>query len=143
MHIELSGMHLRGSKTEIKEFKRPGKFDTLRSKPRTLLLTVTSEYDARLTITKSHQERNKPKDRKVYILPALSKEDAEQENDILKKRRKLLTQGVQQNSQQKNSRLGTLNCSTMGKKRCPISLTQFSDYDPKTSCSLTRGAWLM
>ena len=83
-----------GVRPEVKELKRLGEFKRERKKPRTLLVTVANEHEARLALAKSIEHREELAKRNVYLLPALSKEDALKENLILKKRRELLTEGV-------------------------------------------------
>ena len=78
----------------IVEMKRLGKFDEKRTKPRTLLLTVANHHEARLVLAKSLEKRTQLSERKVFLSPALTKEDAAKENQILKKRRELITEGV-------------------------------------------------
>ena len=90
---ELNPINLIGGRTEIEEPKPSGKFNHERSNPRTLLITVSSDFEASLTISKSHQCRNQLK-KSVYTLPALSKEDAEKENALLMRRQELVKQGV-------------------------------------------------
>ena len=63
-------------KTGIVELRRLGKFDAERKKLRTLLVTLPNEHEARLTLAKSHEHREMLKQKGVFILPALSKEDA-------------------------------------------------------------------
>ena len=81
-------------KTSIVELRRLGKFDAERKKPRALLVTLPNEHEARLTFAKSHEHREMFKQKGVFILPALSKEDALKENLLLKERRELLDDGV-------------------------------------------------
>ena len=83
-----------GVKTSIVELRRLGMFNAERKKPRTLLVTLPNEHEARLTLAKSHEHREMLKQKAVSKLPALSKEDALKENLILKKRRELLDEGV-------------------------------------------------
>ena len=78
-----------GVTTQITELKRLGKFSNTRKKPRTLLLTLPTEHDARLVLAKAHEKRTG-----VFILPALSKKDTIKENLCLKKRRELLKENV-------------------------------------------------
>ena len=78
----------------IVEMKRLGKFDEKRTKPRTLLLTVANHHEARLVLAKSLEKRTQLSERKIFLSPALTKEDAAKENQILKKRRELITEGV-------------------------------------------------
>ena len=78
-----------GVTTQITELKRLGQFSNTRKTPRTLLLTLPTEHDARLLLAKAH-EKTVLTEKGVCILPALSKEDAIKENLCLKKRRELL-----------------------------------------------------
>ena len=83
-----------GVRPEVKEVKRLGEFKRERKKPRTLLVTVANEHEARLALAKIIEHRKELAKRNIYLLPALSKEDALKENLILKKKRELLTEGV-------------------------------------------------
>ena len=74
-----------GVTTQVMELKRLGKFSNTRKTPRTLLLTLPTEQDARLVLAKAH-EKTVLTEKGVFILPALSKEDAIKENLCLKKR---------------------------------------------------------
>ena len=80
--------------TEITSRKRLGKFDKTRIKPRTLLVTVRNEYDKKLIMAKSVENREVLTEESIYFLPALSKADVIKENQVLKKRRELLDEGV-------------------------------------------------
>ena len=86
-----------GVKTSILELRRFGKFDAERKKPRPLLVTLPNEHEARLKLAKSHEHREMLKQKGVFILPALSKEDALEENLILKERTELLDEGLPAN----------------------------------------------
>ena len=79
-----------GVKTSIAELIRLGKFDAERKKARTLLVTLPNEHEARLTLAKSHEHWEMLKQERVFVLPALSKEDALKGFIILKKRREHL-----------------------------------------------------
>ena len=83
-----------GAEPHVLEFRRLGKFNPERMKPRPLLVTVANEHQARLTLAKSHEHRQDLTKRNIYFLHALPREDAMKENFILKKRRQLLDQGV-------------------------------------------------
>ena len=83
-----------GAEPHVLEFKRLGKFDPERKKPRPLLVTVENEHQARLALAKSHEHSQNLTKRNNYFLAALSREDAMQEYLILKTRRQLLAQGV-------------------------------------------------
>ena len=80
--------------TEITSMKRLGKFDKTRIKPRTLLVTVRNEYDKKLIMAKSVENREVLTEEFIYFLPALTKADVIKENQVLKKRRELLDEGV-------------------------------------------------
>ena len=83
-----------GAEPHVFEFKRLGKFDLERKKPRPRLITVANEHQAHLPLSKCHGNREHLTKRNIYFLPALSREDAMRENPILKTRRQLLDQGV-------------------------------------------------
>ena len=80
--------------TEITSMKRLGKFDKTRIKPRTLFVTVRNEYDKKLIMAKSVENREILTDESTYFLPALSKADVIKENQVLKKKRELHDEGV-------------------------------------------------
>ena len=83
-----------GVKPQIEEIQRLGKFSKERSKSRTLKITLSTEHEARLVLAKSFEKRDELRDEEIYLLPALSKEDARKENLCLKRRRELLDEGV-------------------------------------------------
>ena len=83
-----------GVDTKVKELRRLGKFDKDRGKPRTLLVTFNTEHEARLVLAKSFEKRTELKEQKIFLMPMLSKEDAQKENLCLKKRRELINNGV-------------------------------------------------
>lgn len=89
-------LNMVGVSPNIVEMKRLGKFktETPRTKPRTLLVTVSSEHEARLTLARCYEKREELKDSNYFVLPALSAEDAAKENQVLKRRRELLEEGV-------------------------------------------------
>ena len=78
-----------GVATQITELKRLGKFSNTRKRPRTLLLTLPTEHDARLVLAKAHVKRTVLTEKGVFILPDLSRQDAIKEKLCLKKRREL------------------------------------------------------
>ena len=93
--IRLQGVLNRiGVTIQISELKRLGKFSNTRKKPRTLFLTLPTEHDARLVLAKAHEKRTALTEKCVFILPALSKEDAIKENLCLKKPREILEENV-------------------------------------------------
>ena len=50
-------LHQIGVTTQITELKRLGKFSNTGKKPRTLLLTLPTEHDARLILAKANEKR--------------------------------------------------------------------------------------
>ena len=81
-----------GVKPQIEEIKRLGKISKERIKSRTLLITLSTEHEARLVLAKSFEKRDELRDEEIYLLPALSKEDARKETLCLK--REILDEGV-------------------------------------------------
>ena len=65
-----------GVRPEVKELKRLGEFKRDRKKRRTQLVTVANEHEARLALAKSIEHREELAKKNIYLLPALSKEDA-------------------------------------------------------------------
>ena len=59
-----------------------------------LMLSLSSEHDARLVLAKAFKRRHDLKDKGIFVLPALSKEESATENLCVKKRRQLLEQNV-------------------------------------------------
>ena len=80
--------------TEITSMKRLGKFDKLGINTRTLLVTVRNEYDKKLIMAKSVENREFLTEESIDFLPALSKAEVIKENQVLKKRRELLHEGI-------------------------------------------------
>ena len=80
-----------GVKPQIEEIKSLGKFIKEHVKSQTLLITLSTEHEARL-----------------------SNENARKENLCLKRRRELLDEGV---PKEKKSKSRILSCSMMGKKK--------------------------
>ena len=78
----------------IVNVKRLGKFDNSRSKPRTIIVEVSNECEKRAIFAKSIEKRTELKNKNVYILPALTREEAFKENACLNKRRELIETGV-------------------------------------------------
>ena len=66
----------------------------IEKKPRAVLVTLANEHETRITLTKSRECRNNLVERNIYILPALRRDDALKENQMLKKRTELLDGGV-------------------------------------------------
>ena len=82
-------------KPQIVEMKRMGKFDNARTKPRPLLVTLSTEHEVSLLLATARRKRDELSKANLYLLPALSREDAIRENQILKKRRELINNGVE------------------------------------------------
>ena len=76
-----------GVKPQIEETKSLGKFIKERIKSQTLLITLSTEHEARLVLAKSFEKRDEQQDEEIYLLPALSNEDARKKNLCLKRRR--------------------------------------------------------
>ena len=74
-----------GVKTE--RLQRLGKFDKERPTPRNVIVTLSNDWDVRIVLAKSAENRKRMKEMGIHILPALSAEDAKRENMCLKKRR--------------------------------------------------------
>ena len=102
-----------GVKPQIEEIKRLGKFSKEPFKSRTLLITLSTEHEARLVLAKSFEKGDELQNEEIYLLPALSKEDARKENLCLKRRREFLDGGVPRGK----SKSRTSSCSMMEKKR--------------------------
>ena len=82
-----------GVRPQIEKIKRLGKFSKERIKSRTFVITLSKEHEARLVLAKSFEKRDELRDEEIYLLPALSKEDARKENICLKRRTELLNEG--------------------------------------------------
>lgn len=78
----------------ISHVQRLGKFDLKRVKPRTVLVTVTSNWDVRKVLAKSRQQWSTLAEEGIFILPALSKEESDKENQCLKLRREYINNGT-------------------------------------------------
>ena len=78
----------------VTEMQRLGKIRNDRKKPRALLVTLANEHEARITLAKSREFRKNLVERNIHIPPALTRDDALKENQMLKKRRELLDGGV-------------------------------------------------
>ena len=63
-------LHLIDGRTKIKELKKINREGFI---PRTLLLALSNQYDVRLDIASYFQWANERRERKVYIIPVLSK----------------------------------------------------------------------
>ena len=74
--------------------QRLEKFRNDRKKPRAVLVTLVNEHETRITLAKSREFRNNLDERNIYMLPALTRDDAQKENQMLKKQRELLDGGV-------------------------------------------------
>ena len=89
----LEGM---GVTSRIIELRRLGKFDSDRKKPKALMLTLSTEHEARPVMAEAFERRHDLKDKGNFVLPALSKEHSRKRNLCLKKQkqRQLLNQNV-------------------------------------------------
>ena len=74
--------------------KRLGKFDPARVRPRTAMVEYKSPWDARKVSARSIEKRDILHEEKIFVKPALTREDARTENAILKRRCELINQGV-------------------------------------------------
>ena len=83
-----------GVTSPITKLRRLGIFDSDIKKPRTLLLTLATEHEARLVLAKAFERRHVLNNKTVFVLPALSIEDTRKESLCLGKRRQLLEQNV-------------------------------------------------
>ena len=72
-----------GANSNVTEIQRLGKLRNDRKKPRALLVTLANEHEGRITHAKSREIRNNSAERNVYILPALTRDDALKENQML------------------------------------------------------------
>ena len=102
----LNEITVRGQMIELKML---GMFDKNRTKPRTLLVTSPRVYDARQILANAHKNRKQLAQKEVYLLPALNKENYVRENMCIKKRRKIIDDGVPK------EKVGILNSSMTGK----------------------------
>ena len=83
-----------GVDVKIERLQRLGKFDKERPTPRNVIVTLSNDWDVRIVLAKSAENRKRMKEMGIHILPALSAEDAKRENMCLKKRRELLNNGI-------------------------------------------------
>ena len=83
-----------GANANVTGIQRLRKFRMIEKKPRAVLITLASEHETRITLAKSREFRNILVGRNIYMLPALTRDDALKENQMLKKRRELLNGGV-------------------------------------------------
>ena len=60
--------------------KKLGKFSKERAKPRTILVTVSTEHVARMVQANNFENRDKVVDGKVYLTYALTKEEVLKES---------------------------------------------------------------
>ena len=87
-----------GVRAQVTEpLKTLWKLDKNRTKPRTLLVSFPNEYDARLVLAKTHENRKQPFEKEMYLFPALNELDSVRENMCLKKRRELIKDYVPKN----------------------------------------------
>ena len=81
-----------GVQPTITNMKRLGKFNAQRKRPRTILVTFSNAWDARLLLAKAYLLKDL--DEAVFFSKALSTQEIEDENKILKKRRELIESGI-------------------------------------------------
>ena len=78
----------------VENVHRLGKFSESRSKPRVTMVTLSSEWHAKLILAKSAEMWDDLKNLGFFILPTLSYEDSKKENLCLQKRRELINANV-------------------------------------------------
>ena len=61
---------------------------------RNAAVTVRNEYDKKLIMTESMENRENSTNESIYFIPALPKADVFKENQVMKKRRELQEEGV-------------------------------------------------
>ena len=74
-----------GANAHVTQIQRLGKFPNDRKKPRAVLVSLANEHETRITLAKSREFRNSSVERNIYMMPALSRDDALKENQMLKK----------------------------------------------------------
>ena len=79
-----------GANAHITQIQRLEKFRNDRKKPRAVFLTFANEHETRITLAKNRDFRSNLVERNINMQPALMKDDALKENQMLKKRRELL-----------------------------------------------------
>ena len=77
-----------------RKYKDLENFEMIEKNSRAVLVTLANEHEARITLAKSREFRNNFVERNIYMLQALTKDDALKENQMLKKRRELLDGGI-------------------------------------------------
>ena len=77
--------------------KNLGKLGKELKKPRTLLLTVSKQHEARMIPTKNLEFRDNVLNKNVHLKYSLTKEETLKESLCLKRRRELLSDGVPRN----------------------------------------------
>ena len=82
-----------GENPKLKDLQRLGKRDTSRARPRTLLLTLHSEWDVRKLLSKTYKLKDAPEYRQIFVSPALSPKDQMTERKILYTRKNLIAAG--------------------------------------------------
>ena len=88
-------MKFLGVEPQNTEMRKLGKFNKDRTKPHTLLVTLSNEYDRKLVFAKNREKRSELSDKNVFLMPALTADESGKENLCLKKRRELLDEGVE------------------------------------------------
>ena len=81
-----------GANAHVTKIRRLGKFRIDRKKPRAVLVNLANEHETRITLAKSQEFRNSLVERNIYMLPALSRDDALKENRMLKSEGSCLTE---------------------------------------------------
>ena len=81
-----------GANAHVTEIQRLGKFQNDRKKPRAVLVTLANEHETGITLAKGREFRNILGERNIYMLPALSRDDALKENQMLKSGGSCLTE---------------------------------------------------
>ena len=79
-----------GEKPALKNMQRLGRRDTSRARPRTLLVTLHSEWDVRKVQSKTYKLEDAFVDRQIFVSPALCPKDQTTENKLLFTRRNLI-----------------------------------------------------
>ena len=74
-----------GVDVKIERLQRLGKFDKERPTPRNVIVTLSHDWDVRIVLAKSAENRKRVKEMGIHILPALSAEDAKRETFVSEK----------------------------------------------------------
>ena len=118
--------------TQMSKIEKTWKFDKDRKKSRTVLVTFNTEHEARLVLAESYEKCTELKNKNIFLMPMLSREDALKENLCLKKRRELINKLLYHLS---NWKYGTLNYLTMERKSYwLINMKKLTDYSTWPCC---------